>query len=1239
MTAMLPPLVKDLVLDPSQDFYTLRRKGIGFIQNAGSDQWTDYNIHDPGITILEALCFAITDLGYRTGWKIQDILMPKTPSADPNQPYPNQTFFTARQILTVNPTTPNDFRRVLIDLPAVRDAWIIPKQCACGVSYWAYCDLTDQLVLRYGEPVSPPNPANEVWALGLYDVLLELEEDPALGDLNDRMIAYNATYYDTDGAHPIIMELRFPDVSLLEREQWKLFLRSDAVFADASAFTIDLTRLGATKTYDLFSLATADLQNAYIRTQWGNIFYLSFKITVKSSGETIAIENAALRVFADTAVRNAVSAEAWRTLFTGTDGNSFIVRYHAKAKATHIAVASAKTALQQYRNLDEDYCLITCVGIEDVAVCADIEVRPDADIEQVQAEIWFAIEQYMSPPIPFRTLQELQSQNVPVEQIFEGPELANGFIQDADLDTAKLKAMLYGSEIINLLMAIDGVIAVNQLRMTKYDSEGNAVAGAADPSWVTGQPVYDPTKISAAWQLAISPRHQPRLYLNQSRFLFYKSGLPFLPLTDEATDALNQLRGEAERLKNPTAAKDLPVPSGLYRNPDDYYPVQYGFPLTYGIGPDGLPSNALPLRRAQAKDLKAYLMVFEQLLGNALAQLAHTADLFSLDPDVAHTYFVKAFNGATLHGFAEIADVTKLTPGAVQALLESISEFQTRRNTFLDHLLARFGEDFNEYALLLTNAAGTAVAQPRLIESKIAFLKRYPALSHDRAKAFNYKVLPNAPGNDPGIKRRISLLLGYPDLTFVWIVGALNAGKYPVNYSLVDGSGKHWVDGSVTVAAASKALAEQAAYQVLTDRMILSDAYTVAAGPGSAFTLVLNDASAVEIGHSQQSFATQTDALATRDALLGWSANDRMIVVEHLLLRPKFIGDALYPVCCDGGCCACADPYSFRLTFVMPGWTEQYTDNLDLRHYAERTIQQETPAHLLGKTCWVGDDGYVENICDDIIDQLADLLVSEGMTAGATPPESDDACSCALAIYQAFSTAFAGWYADKKFAFLHADALQTLITAQFQNVPMFSDGTCTTVFTAALWDKIRVQMTAYFVGIALYGWQFERFEWVWRQWLAANAAIDWTEERLVERVEAILVANVQTPSATAAALCACAQQIVTDYGNAFYAWMQSNVTAGNAVDKLTAFTKPAVTLCLNMSFSADTETTISALLSERYACYVKPSYWLWAVVTLLAGLRNTYPGATLHDCDSSSDQNPVRLDNTALGYYPRRTTL
>src|SRR5258705_11222023 len=106
------PIPKHPALEPAEDFYRLRRDGIGFIEQMGSRYWTDYNTHDPGITTLEALCYAITDLAYRIGWDIKDILSPAAASSDPSQPYPHQAFFTARNILTVNPTTAADFRRL-----------------------------------------------------------------------------------------------------------------------------------------------------------------------------------------------------------------------------------------------------------------------------------------------------------------------------------------------------------------------------------------------------------------------------------------------------------------------------------------------------------------------------------------------------------------------------------------------------------------------------------------------------------------------------------------------------------------------------------------------------------------------------------------------------------------------------------------------------------------------------------------------------------------------------------------------------------------------------------------------------------------------------------------------------------------------------------------------------------------------------------------------------------------------
>ncbi len=1117
MSQLSKTIPKNPELKPAEDFYFLRKAGIGFIEQMGSSLWTDYNIHDPGITILEALCYALTDIAYRAGWDIKDILTP-----EPNKPFPKQPFFTAREILTVNPWTPDDFRRLLIDLESVRNAWVFCKKCACDVYYYAWCEK-DKLKLSYQKPDPKLKlQFKKVVPQGLYDVLLELEADPGLGDLNDHKVEYTADIPDKNGVnHPITMELRFPGRNLENSEEWEVFQN------DSAGFTATLKRLGATKTYNVFTdqnLKTDEERDEYIRRHWRGVYYLDVEIQ-HSQDKSFTIENITLCLFSSADARAAVTAKGLKDLLESEAvGKPIIQRYRNKTKKAKESIASAKAALQNHRNLDEDYCRVKVVDIEDVAVCADVEVKPDADIEWVQTRIWFEIERYFNPPVPLYTLQELMDAGDSVEEIFNGPELNCGFIKGTDLEAASLKPVLRVSDIINLLMDIDGVIAINQLQLTKFDAEGNVVSGAADPAWSSeGKPIFDVNKTSASWLLYISDQHQPRLYLNGSRFLFYKNGLLFRPRMDEARDTLTQLRGEAERPKIKSAPNDLPVPAGRYRNTSEYFPVQYSFPLTYGIGPEGLPSNASDKRKAQARQLKAYLLVFEQLLGNALAQLAHTADLFSLDDNIKRTYFVKEFTNELIKGFDEIKN--GLDKNAVEAIAETSPEFYERRNRFLDHIMARFSEQFDEYTLLLTNLEGQQVALDQLAKDKIAFLNSYPLISHDRAKAFDYKH-PSAPDNIPSLKKRISLLLGTPDLSF--------------------------------------------------------------------------------------------------------------IVIEHLLLRPKFTGDALYPVCSEGPCNTCGDedPYSFRLTFVMPGWVEPFNKNMEMRDFAERTIRQETPAHLLGKICWVNNDGFIENPCDPIIGELAELLEGKGKTnEGESLSETDD-CQCATNIYKAFSKIFKEWYKGRTLDYIHPDFLKKALETEFSKVK--PDDISCSVPLDPLWADIQAKMVEHFQWIALHGCQFDRFKNAWDKWLETNARIDWIEERLPERVEAILTKNLLTISnagkSTEDALCKCTATILTECGMKFYNWLEENFTAGRNPDEFTpAFELPELKLCDGITFKESTNGAIKMLLENRYNDYKEVSYRLRVVVDLLSRLSNIYPAATLHVCEEGNDQNPVRLGKTALG--------
>src|SRR5882724_12463508 len=115
-------LIKANPLLPAEDYTALRKKGIDQIAALGSDIWTDYNFSDPGITILEAVVYAITDLAYRTGFDVKDLLAPATLTDDTWK----QVFYTARQILHTSPVTIDDYRKLIIDVKGVRNAWVAP---------------------------------------------------------------------------------------------------------------------------------------------------------------------------------------------------------------------------------------------------------------------------------------------------------------------------------------------------------------------------------------------------------------------------------------------------------------------------------------------------------------------------------------------------------------------------------------------------------------------------------------------------------------------------------------------------------------------------------------------------------------------------------------------------------------------------------------------------------------------------------------------------------------------------------------------------------------------------------------------------------------------------------------------------------------------------------------------------------------------------------------------------------
>lgn len=112
-------------------FEGLRSEGVRRVQALSGHTWSDYNLHDPGVTILEQLCYALTDLVYRIGFPIADHLA----GPDDRIDFAALALHGPAQVFPCRATTVADYRRALLDtLDAVDNAWVGTELATSGPS-------------------------------------------------------------------------------------------------------------------------------------------------------------------------------------------------------------------------------------------------------------------------------------------------------------------------------------------------------------------------------------------------------------------------------------------------------------------------------------------------------------------------------------------------------------------------------------------------------------------------------------------------------------------------------------------------------------------------------------------------------------------------------------------------------------------------------------------------------------------------------------------------------------------------------------------------------------------------------------------------------------------------------------------------------------------------------------------------------------------------------------------------
>ncbi len=153
------------------NFDKLRSSAIEYLGKLSGKIWTDHNVHDPGITILEVLIYALMDLGYRTNLPVNDLF-----SRNPDDKTPDNNFFTPAQILGNNTLTITDYRKMLLDITGVKNAWLEIDNTT-SVVFCPPVSATGQGNIDNTKDKDEEEPCKCDKINGLYHVYVQLEDE------------------------------------------------------------------------------------------------------------------------------------------------------------------------------------------------------------------------------------------------------------------------------------------------------------------------------------------------------------------------------------------------------------------------------------------------------------------------------------------------------------------------------------------------------------------------------------------------------------------------------------------------------------------------------------------------------------------------------------------------------------------------------------------------------------------------------------------------------------------------------------------------------------------------------------------------------------------------------------------------------------------------------------------------------------------------------------------------------
>ena len=113
-------------------FADLQKSTLDELQHLSGNLWTDFNPHDPGVTIADIANYALTELAYKLGFNLEDYFTDN----DGRYPVEKYGLFTDEEVYPVSAVTEDDYRKLILAQFPVIENVKVDTDCEQGIYHF-----------------------------------------------------------------------------------------------------------------------------------------------------------------------------------------------------------------------------------------------------------------------------------------------------------------------------------------------------------------------------------------------------------------------------------------------------------------------------------------------------------------------------------------------------------------------------------------------------------------------------------------------------------------------------------------------------------------------------------------------------------------------------------------------------------------------------------------------------------------------------------------------------------------------------------------------------------------------------------------------------------------------------------------------------------------------------------------------------------------------------------------------